>query len=103
VNVVNPIPPALADRAASLNEFVPTVRRLDVLDALVPALTRLAAHGLKLTDAECAAFAERDWLRGRQLRAPLFGRAAGVRADGALLVDTGVATAGVRDGHVELA
>jgi len=103
VNVVNPIPPALADRAASLNEFAPTVRRLDVLDALVPALTRLAAHGLKLTDAECAAFAERDWLRGRQLRAPLFGRAAGVRADGALLVDTGVATAGVRDGHVELA
>ena len=103
VNVANPIPPALADRAATLTEFVPAVRRLDVLDGLVPALTRLAAHGLRLTDAECAAFAERDWLRGRQLRTPLFGRAAGVRADGALLVDTGVATAGVREGHVELA
>ena len=103
VNVANAIPTGLVDRAAALDEFVPGVRRLDVLDGLVPALTRLAAHGLRLTDTECAAFAARDWLRGRQLRAPMFGRAAGVRADGALLIDTGVATAGFREGHVELA
>jgi BirA family biotin operon repressor/biotin-[acetyl-CoA-carboxylase] ligase len=103
VNVANAIPAELADRAVALDELVPGTRRLDLLDRLVPALTNLGAHGLRLTDAECTAFAERDWLRGRQLRAPLFGRAAGVRADGALLVDTGVATAGVREGHVELA
>jgi BirA family transcriptional regulator, biotin operon repressor / biotin---[acetyl-CoA-carboxylase] ligase len=103
VNVANAIPPELAERAMALSEVVPEIRRLDVLDRLVPALTRLGAHGVKLTERECIAFAERDWLRGRQLRLPMFGRAAGVRADGALLVDTGAATAGVREGHVELA
>jgi BirA family transcriptional regulator, biotin operon repressor / biotin---[acetyl-CoA-carboxylase] ligase len=103
VNVANAIPVELTDRAVALSEVVPDVRRLDLLDRLVPALTRLGAHGMKLTEQECVAFAERDWLRGRQLRRPLFGRAAGVRADGALLVDTGTATAGVREGHVELA
>lgn len=103
VNVANTIPAELAERAAALSEFLPNLRRLDLLDRLVPALTRLEAHGVRLTETECMAFAERDWLRGRQLRRPLFGRAAGVRADGALLVDTGAATAGVREGHVELA
>jgi BirA family biotin operon repressor/biotin-[acetyl-CoA-carboxylase] ligase len=103
VNVANAIPPELRQRAVALNELLPAVGRLDVLDRLVPALTRLTAHGPRLTESECTAFAARDWLRGRQLRQPLFGRAAGVRADGALLVDSGTATAGVREGHVELA
>ena len=80
----------------------PGVRRIDVLDVLVPALVRLTAHGAQLTEFECAAFARRDWLRGRQIRAPLAGRAAGIRPDGALLVDTGAGTTMVRDGHVEL-
>ena len=54
-------------------------------------------------EAECVAYASRDWLRGRQVRSPLFGRAAGIRPDGALLVDSGTAPAAVREGHVELA
>jgi len=102
VNVVNAIPADLADRAIALRDLVPDVRRIDVLDRLVPALRPLAAHRAPLTDFECAAFARRDWLRGRQLRAPLFGRAAGIRPDGALLVDTGAGTTMVREGHVEL-
>ncbi len=90
VNVVNEIPADLADRAVAL------------LDQLVPALLRLTAHGAQLTEFECAAFARRDWLRGRQIRAPLAGRASGIRPDGALLVDTGAGTTMVREGHVEL-
>jgi hypothetical protein len=73
-----------------------------VLDQLVPALGRLTAHGAQLTEFECAAFARRDWLRGRHIRTPLVGRASGIRPDGALLVDTGAGTTMVRDGHVEL-
>ena len=102
VNVANEVPAELSGRAVSLRELRPAVRRIDVLDLLVPALLRLATHDAALTEFECAAFARRDWLRGRQIRAPLPGRAAGIRPDGALLVDTGAGTTMVRDGHVEL-
>ena len=102
VNVVNDIPAELAERAVALRDLRPIVRRIDVLDQLVPALLRLTAHGAQLTEFECAAFARRDWLRGRQIRAPLAGRAAGIRPDGALLVDTGAGTTMVQGGHVEL-
>jgi biotin-(acetyl-CoA carboxylase) ligase len=102
VNVANEIPAELATHAVSLNEFRSSVSRIDVLDQLVPTLLRLTTHDARLSEFECAAFARRDWLRGRHLRAPLGGRAAGIRPDGALLVDTGAGTTMVRDGHVEL-
>jgi len=102
VNVANEIPAELGDRAIALRDVRPSVRRIDVLDQLVPALLRLTAHGAQLTQFECAAFARRDWLRGRQIRTPLAGRAAGIRPDGALLVDTGAGTTMVQVGHVEL-
>ena len=102
INVTNEIPVELGERAVALRDLRPSVRRIDVLDQLVPALLRLTTHDARLTEFECAAFARRDWLRGRQLRAPLAGRAAGIRPDGALLVDTGAGTTMVRDGHVEL-
>jgi len=102
VNVANEIPPELAGRAIALNELLPEVRRIDILDRLVPALVPLTTHHSPLTESECTAFARRDWLRGRQIRSPISGRAAGVRPDGALLVDTGAGTTMVREGHVEL-
>lgn len=102
VNVANDIPAELDDRAVSLRALRPGVRRIDVLDQLVPSLLRLTTHDARLTEFEMAAFARRDWLRGRQIRTPLAGRAAGIRPDGALLVDTGAGTTMVRDGHVEL-
>lgn len=105
VNVCNPIPAAVAPRAVSLVEWLPAVRRLDLLDRLVPALAGggLASGEAALSERECAAFAARDWLSGRQLRSPAAGRARGLRPDGALLVDLGAATVAVREGHVELA
>src|SRR2546422_657157 len=78
--------------------------RFALVDGLVPALARTASGGgAGLSPVECAAFAARDWLRGRQLRTPAVGRADGVRADGALLVDSGGITVAVHEGHVELA
>lgn len=102
INVVNEIPTELGDRAVALRELRPSVRRIDVLDQLVPTLLRLTTHDARLTEFECAAFARRDWLRGRHIRTPLAGRAAGIRPDGALLVDTGAGTTMVQGGHVEL-
>jgi BirA family biotin operon repressor/biotin-[acetyl-CoA-carboxylase] ligase len=103
VNVRNVIPAPVARRAVALGEWLPGVRRLDLLDRLVPALAGLATGEPALSERECAAFAARDWLQGRQLRSPAAGRARGLRPDGALLVDLGAATIAVRDGHVELA
>ncbi len=103
VNVCNPIPRELARRAVALWEWLPEVRRLDVLDRLVPALAGLTSGASALSERECAGFAARDWLRGRQLRAPAAGRAQGLRPDGALLVDLGAGTIALREGHVELA
>jgi BirA family biotin operon repressor/biotin-[acetyl-CoA-carboxylase] ligase len=102
MNVANDIPAELAGRAIALRELLPEVRRLDVLDRLVPALLPLTTHHAPLTESECMAFARRDWLRGRQIRTPISGRAVGIRPDGALLVDTGAGTTMVREGHVEL-
>ena len=103
VNVRNVIPAAVARRAVALEEWLPAIRRLDVLDRLVPAIAGLASGEPGLSERECAAFAARDWLQGRQLRSPAVGRARGLRPDGALLVDLGAATIAVREGHVELA
>lgn len=102
VNVANDVPAELADRAAALRAFRPDARRIDLLDHLVPTLARRTARGAPLSDRELEEYANRDWLRGRLLRAPVPGRAAGVDAAGALLVDTGAGTAVVRDGHVGL-
>ena len=102
INVANEIPADLTAQAVALHEVLSGVRRIDVLDRLVPALRPLTTHHAPLTDFECAAFARRDWLRGRQIRTPLAGRAAGIRPDGALLVDTGAGTTMVQGGHVEL-
>jgi len=70
VNVSNEIPAEFAPRAVALHEFVPGLRRIDVLDRLVPALAAVATGRPTLTEAECRAFAERDWLRARGARVP---------------------------------
>jgi BirA family transcriptional regulator, biotin operon repressor / biotin---[acetyl-CoA-carboxylase] ligase len=103
VNVCNDIPEELARGAVALRELLPDVRRVDVLDRLVPALRTIVAGAPRLIESECRAFAERDWLAGRALRSPVVGHARGIQADGALLVERDGATTAVRDGHVELA
>src|SRR5207244_3758246 len=65
VNVCNAIPSPVAHRAVALGEWLPSVRRLDVLDRLVPALAGLASGEPALSERECTAFAARDWLQGR--------------------------------------
>ena len=102
VNVVNEIPAPVRTTAIALSEVVARVRLLDVLDRLVPPLTRLGAAE-RLTEQECAAFAGRDWLRDRPLRGPVPGHARGVRPDGALLVEGDGEMTVVREGHVEVA
>src|SRR5207249_1003075 len=53
VNVCNAIPAPVAHRAVALGEWLPSVRRLDVLDRLVPALAGLASGDPALSEREC--------------------------------------------------
>lgn len=101
VNVANQIPAPLRESAIALGEALPGVRPLDVLDRLVPPITRIAVSSAQLSDAECGAFATRDWLRDRELRRPVPGWARGLRSDGALLVKGAAGVTAVREGHVE--
>ena len=82
---VNVVAPEDVARAAGLRAGT---RRLDVLAALVPALRAAMRATGALDDAELAAYARRDVARGRWCDAPVAGVVAGLRADGALLVET---------------
>jgi len=104
INVTNAIPPAVAATAIALAEVVPWVRRIDVLDHLVPALLDLPTSP-RLAPPECARFTARDWLKGRALERPRAGRAAGIEADSALRIEA-AGTGDVvlaREGSVTLA
>ncbi len=64
----------------------PGTTRLEVLDALLPALAGAAAATGALTPDEIAALSQRDGARGRLVVSPVEGRAEGVSASGELLV-----------------
>lgn len=81
---INVRPPAAVDGAG----LGPAVQRIDVLAAVVPALRDVARTAGPLTDDELARYAARDLAIGRACTEPASGIVAGVRPDGALLVDT---------------
>ena len=64
----------------------PGVSRVEVLDALVPALRRAAGASRHLGDDELARWDARDFAAGRPLDSPAEGRASGISREGELLV-----------------
>jgi BirA family transcriptional regulator, biotin operon repressor / biotin---[acetyl-CoA-carboxylase] ligase len=104
LNVANEIPPLLGALATSLITVLPDVTPDDLLVPVLAALREVDADAGRLTADERTRFQSRDWLRGRPLRAPAAGVAAGLSPDGALLVRlTAGATTAIRAGTVELA
>ncbi|MGD2135439.1 MAG: biotin--[acetyl-CoA-carboxylase] ligase [Gemmatimonadales bacterium] len=87
INVRGPIPHGLEERAVALDEERPSVSRVAVLERLVPRLHRLPDR-LELTEGELRQFHMHDWLADRRIDAPVRGRARGIDAEGALLVET---------------
>jgi BirA family biotin operon repressor/biotin-[acetyl-CoA-carboxylase] ligase len=86
VNVVNPIPAALAPAAIALAAVWPDADP-DLL--ALPVAEGVAGVGDRsgpLSAAELAEFRGRDWLAGRRIRDPGAGMPCGVARDGALLV-----------------
>jgi BirA family biotin operon repressor/biotin-[acetyl-CoA-carboxylase] ligase len=82
--------------------LAPGSSRVDVLRAVVPALRTAVAMSGQLTDDEIANFALRDLAAGRPCLAPMPGVVAGIRPDGALLVDGGNGLTAVLAGSLVL-
>ena len=104
LNVNNPPPAELEPIATHLSAAQPSLTAADLISPVVEALRAIDGPAGPLTEEERTRYGGRDWLRGRRLQGPLAGTAAGVGADGALLVrraDGG--TSAVRAGTVVLA
>jgi BirA family biotin operon repressor/biotin-[acetyl-CoA-carboxylase] ligase len=103
LNVRNAVPGELGQVATALASEQPAITVDDVAPPVVTALRRLDLGAERLMTEELERFGRRDWLSGRNIRAPVAGRAAGVRDDGALLVHSAEGQVTLRSGSVELA
>jgi len=96
---INVRPPVGFDGAG----LAPDAQRLDVLAAIVPALRAAARATGPLTDDELARYERRDLALDRACTEPASGVVAGIRADGALLVDTAAGLVACHAGSLILA
>lgn len=76
------------------------VRRLEVVERLVPAILKACSRTGVLTAAELSAFASRDIARGREITEPIAGFVAGIDESGALLVESAGVVQPVRSGSL---
>jgi len=104
VNVRNRVPKELSEAAVSLAQVRPEITIDDALVPIVAALRTIDLRAERLSAVELDRFAERDWLSGREIGAPVRGRVRGLGEDGALLVQTADRSEiPLRSGSVELA
>jgi BirA family transcriptional regulator, biotin operon repressor / biotin---[acetyl-CoA-carboxylase] ligase len=100
---VNVVAPTLSAEGPAATGLRPGVQRADVFLALVRAVRAAAAAAGPFSDAELGRFQARDVLRGRRIVDPANGVAAGITADGALIVETPLGPEHVRSGTIRLA
>jgi len=104
LNVRNRIPAELDDVATSLDRYVQGITPESLVEPVADRLRSLSPNAGLLSPEELAELRKRDWLRGRLLRQPVAGRASGISAEGALLVELpDGSTVPLRSGTVELA
>ncbi len=103
INVTNPVPAELAAAAVALADLNSDVQVDDLIDPVVQAVVDAGRGAGPLTDAELAEFASRDWLKGRELIAPVAGRAVGITPDARLIVEQAPGTQTSVLGSVTLA
>lgn len=87
INVTNPVPRELADRAVALSSFVPDLAADDLMEPVREAVAQAMTAGSPLTEAELVRWNERDVLRGRRTTAPVAGTIVGLAQDGSLLIE----------------
>jgi BirA family biotin operon repressor/biotin-[acetyl-CoA-carboxylase] ligase len=92
LNVRNPVPDELKERAVSLSTWDPHADPADLAAPVAAAIALAAREAGPLSSAELAAFALRDALAGARVTEPVVGTAAGITPLGALQVRTDVGT-----------
>jgi BirA family biotin operon repressor/biotin-[acetyl-CoA-carboxylase] ligase len=92
VNLRNEIPPDLAASAARLVDCGLTPGATSLAAPVARAVAKAASVAAPLSAEELAAFASRDWLRGRALALPEPGIAEGITAGGRLRVRSAAGT-----------
>ncbi len=86
INVTNAVPVDTTRLATRLADYGVETTARELAERIAHAIAGLGDRDTRLDPDELAAFTARDWLRGRELRAPLTGWAAGIDEDGALVV-----------------
>lgn len=86
LNLKNPLPPDLAPTATRLADHGVTAGAEELAGPVREAIAEAGRRTGPLTDGELAAFAARDWLRGRRLAPPEAGRADGITETGRLRI-----------------
>jgi BirA family biotin operon repressor/biotin-[acetyl-CoA-carboxylase] ligase len=103
LNVRNPIPLALSDRATRLADHGIGLGPSDLAESIRAAVADVASSADALTPQQVAALRTRDWLRGRALLAPEPGIADGISETGRLRVRRTDGTVTAVLGSVQLA
>lgn len=86
LNLHNPLPRAAPIPSARLADWGCAATAEAIAPEVVACVSAAASRAAPLDDRELAAFAARDWLRGRELLAPRPGRAMGITPEGRLRV-----------------
>jgi BirA family biotin operon repressor/biotin-[acetyl-CoA-carboxylase] ligase len=94
---VNIVPPPDMPFAIGVR---PSTPRVDLLHALVPSLRAAASARGPLSRSELAAYADRDFARGKRLLEPARGVALGITDDGALIIKSSHGLAHFRGGSL---
>jgi len=99
VNIHGPMPEELVASAVAVDEVQPSVSRVGLLERLIPLLHDLPDLP-QLTEAELRTFRMHDWLAERAIGAPVSGRARGIDAEGAFLIETGAGVQRILGGSI---
>lgn len=86
LNVTNILPPALTTIATTLADEAAGAEVSALVAPVLAAVQQAGRSAGPLTASELDAFHARDVLRGQPVREPVVGTAAGIAADGALLI-----------------
>jgi BirA family biotin operon repressor/biotin-[acetyl-CoA-carboxylase] ligase len=104
INVQNAVPTELTHSAVALGQVRVGTTPEQITGPLIAALRQVDLAAERLLPRELVQFEQRDWLRGKEIAQPLRGRAAGVSADGSLLIQTHNAdVVALRSSSIELA
>ena len=103
INVPNELPAPFTDSAIRLADLGFAGGPEDLAEPVVASILAATGRDGLLDEEEMAAFASRDWLRGRDLAEPVAGRAAGITRAGHLVVERADGSRAETVGSVTLA